>query len=58
VLLISAPAEYEFTEGYAAAAPGSTELWKVDDAPHVGALGVHPAEYRARVLALFDRPLA
>jgi fermentation-respiration switch protein FrsA (DUF1100 family) len=58
VLLISAPAEYEFTEGYLAAAPGSTRLWKVGDAPHVGALRVHPAEYRARVLALFDDALA
>ncbi|MGZ8606981.1 MAG: alpha/beta hydrolase [Actinomycetota bacterium] len=57
VLLISAPAEYEFTEGYHAAAPDSTELWKVNDAPHTGALGVHPDEYRARVLALFGGAL-
>jgi fermentation-respiration switch protein FrsA (DUF1100 family) len=54
VLLISAERELAFTERYQAAAPGSTELWKLADAPHIGGLSTHPAEYRSRVLSFFD----
>jgi fermentation-respiration switch protein FrsA (DUF1100 family) len=57
VLLVSASRELEFTERYLAAAPESTELWRVTDAPHIGGLAAHPAEYRDRVVSFFDRAL-
>jgi fermentation-respiration switch protein FrsA (DUF1100 family) len=57
VLLVSASRELEFTERYLDAAPGSTELWRVTDAPHVGALAAHPAEYPDRVVSFFDLAL-
>jgi pimeloyl-ACP methyl ester carboxylesterase len=57
VLLISAPQEYPYTERYLAAAPGSTTLWKLDDAPHIGGLATRGAAYRARVLAFLEDAL-
>jgi len=58
ILLISAgPMELKYTERYQAAAPSSTELWAPSDTPHIGALRVHPTEYRERVVSFFDRTL-
>jgi hypothetical protein len=57
VLLISASRELEYTEGYRAAAPGSTDLWAIADAPHIGGLDTHPAEYRERVVSFLDEAL-
>jgi hypothetical protein len=55
VLLISAGGhEAEYTEQYASAAPGSTEVWVPSDTGHIAGLASHPDEYRRRVLAFFD----
>jgi len=37
------------------AATGEKELWRVPAAPHTGALGTAPDEYRRRVIGFFDR---
>lgn len=51
LLISSAPRELEYTEQYRAAAPASTQLWALYDAPHIGGLTTHPSEYRQRVTA-------
>jgi fermentation-respiration switch protein FrsA (DUF1100 family) len=57
VMLISASRELEYTERYRDAAPESTELWAIADAPHIGGLSTHPAEYPDRVVSFLDEAL-
>jgi uncharacterized protein len=44
-------------EVYAARGGRTTELWKVSEGGHTGALAAAPAEYERRVAAFFDRGL-
>ena len=44
-------------EVYAARGGRTTELWKVSEGGHTGALAAVPAEYERRVAAFFDRAL-
>jgi uncharacterized protein len=59
VLLIagSDPQEAELGPVYASSAPATVTLWALPDTGHTRALFTHPAEYRARVLSLFDTAL-
>jgi hypothetical protein len=35
----------------------AAQLWELSDAGHVGAMFVHPEEYKQRMLSLFDAAL-
>lgn len=59
VLLIAGDValEKELGRAFASAGGPTTELWELADAPHTDGLRVNGAEYRERVLDLFDRAL-
>ena len=38
------------------AGPGS-EIWAIDDSPHIEGISTHPEEYEQRVVGFFDRAL-
>jgi hypothetical protein len=58
VLLIAAGSwESEYAEQYRSAAPDSTEVWTMNDTPHMAGLAGHPQEYRRRVFRFFEGAL-
>ena len=60
VLLIAATngnADEILNDVYAARGGRTTELWKISDGGHTGALAAAPADYEQRVVAFFGRAL-
>jgi pimeloyl-ACP methyl ester carboxylesterase len=53
----SGPLEAELGPRYDEAAPDTFTLWSIPESPHVGGLSTRPAEYRERVLELYDEAL-
>jgi hypothetical protein len=47
----------ELNPSYHDAAPGSTTLWAIPEATHVGGFEARPLEYESRVIGFFDRAL-
>ena len=50
-------AEVGAAPGLAAAGGDRVTVWSLPDTPHIGALGQHPAEWEARVIAFLDASL-